>query len=96
MGRVTISIIEHVEPGKVIINCALCRGSGNKPGYKAHVGCDVCSGKGVVLVEADLPLVECRLCNGSGNRPGYKSYVECNQCQGVGAQPLTGSMKIIR
>ena len=96
MGRVTITIIEHVESNKVIIGCSLCNGSGRKPGYSSHVPCSVCSGKGVLLVKCSPPLVQCALCEGSGNKPGYSSHVPCSQCHGAGAQPLTGRMEILR
>lgn len=92
----TITILEQVAPDRALLPCALCGGSGNKPGYKSHVACDVCTGKGVVLVQAEAPFVPCRLCNGSGNKPGYKSWVPCDACQGVGAQPLRGGLEILR
>ena len=95
-GSVKITIIEQLEPNKVIIKCALCEGSGHRPGYARDVECKVCTGKGVVLVECDPPLVKCALCDGSGHRSGYDRDVACNKCKGVGAQPLTGSMEILR
>jgi len=96
VSRVTVTVLETIGPDRVVLECALCKGSVNKPGYKSHVACDVCVGKGVVLVEARPPFVPCRLCGGTGNKPGYKSYVPCDACQGVGAQPLSGPMELIR
>ena len=96
MGQVTITIIEQVDSNRVIVKCSLCRGSGRKPGYSSHVACEICGGKGVVLVQCTPPLVKCALCVGSGRKPGYSSHVPCDQCQGIGAQPLTGSMKVLR
>ena len=90
-----MTIIEAVSDTRFILECALCRGSGNKPGYKSYVAFEVCTGKGVVLVQGDAPFVSCRLCSGSGNKPGYKSYVPCDACQGVGAQPIQGRMKLL-
>lgn len=94
--RATITVVEVVAENRVILRCALCSGSGNKPGYKSYVPCDVCTGKGVVLVEGEPPFVPCRLCNGTGNKPGYKSWVPCDACQGVGAQPIRGQMRLLR
>lgn len=95
-GSVKITIIEQLESNKVIIKCALCDGSGHRSGYARDVACKVCSGKGVVLVECNPPLVKCALCDGTGHRSGYAKDVACNKCKGVGAQPLTGSMEIIK
>ena len=92
----TITVLEVVAADRVILPCALCSGSGNKPGYKSHVACDVCTGKGVVLVEGEPPFVACRLCGGSGNKPGYKSWGACDACQGVGAQPIRGRAELLR
>jgi hypothetical protein len=45
----TITVLEVVAENRVILRYALCSGSGNKPGYKSYVPCDVCTGKGVAL-----------------------------------------------
>ena len=92
----TVTVLEVLDDHRSILSCALCQGSGRKPGYKPHVPCDVCGGKGVVLVEAEPPFVTCRLCEGTGNKPGYKPWVACDACRGVGAQPIVGSYEIIR
>ena len=96
MASIEIRVIERLADNRVILNCALCGGSGQKPGHKSHVACDVCGGKGVALVEGSPPFVACRLCHGTGNKPGYKSWVECDACQGIGAQPLTGALRLLR
>lgn len=92
----TVTILEVVSDNRFILKCSLCGGSGNKPGYRSYVACEICTGKGVVLVEGEPPFVPCRLCSGSGNKPGYKSYVPCDACQGVGAQPIQGRMKLLQ
>ena len=96
MPQMTITILQQIESNKVIVACALCGGSGNKPRHSADTACEVCGGKGVALVECTPPLVSCALCAGSGQRPGYSAYVACTQCHGVGAQPLTGHMRVLR
>ena len=92
---ISVRVVEVISESQFVLNCALCRGSGNKPGYKSHVPCDVCTGKGLAMVEGQEPFVACRLCSGSGNKPGYKSYVACDACQGVGAQPIRGRLEIL-
>jgi len=96
MSAITITVLETIGPGRYVLPCALCRGTGHKPGYKSDIACEVCTGKGVVAVSAAAPFVPCRLCGGSGNKPGYKPWVACDACQGVGAQPLTGALEVLR
>ena len=96
MAEIFVTIIEKVGGSRCVVSCALCGGTGKKPGHKSWVPCEVCTGKGVVLLECAAPLVVCRLCSGTGNKPGHKSWVPCDACQGTGAQPLAGGVKIIR
>lgn len=93
---VTVTVVEVVSANRVILACALCEGSGRRPGYSADTACRVCGGRGVVLIEGQQPFVECQLCSGSGRRPGYSSDTACRECHGVGAQPIAGGLEIIR
>jgi len=95
MSKTIITIIQEIDSNKVIVECALCRGSGQRPGYTSDTPCTVCNGKGVVLVKCTPPLVKCSLCNGSGHRPGYTSDTPCKACGGIGGQPLTGEFEIL-
>ena len=95
MAEITIEIIQKIEENRVIVKCSICNGSGRRPGKSTDTPCNICTGKGVVLVECSSPLVLCSLCNGSGHRPNYGTDIPCVACKGIGGQPLTGGFEII-
>ena len=104
MKSVTITVIEEISTNRFILRCARCEGTGrgyDGYGNRSTEPCKVCDGKGVVLVEIDghMPFVKCARCEGTGR--GYDSYGNrstepCKACQGVGAQPISGTMQIIK
>lgn len=104
MKSVTITVIEEISSTRFILRCARCEGTGRgytSFGDRSTNACEVCYGKGLVLVEINgsTPFVQCARCEGTGR--GYtffgdRSTKSCESCGGVGAQPITGSFTIIR
>ena len=106
MSGATITILESVSASRFILRCACCGGSGemsrDHDGRGPHCTCSVCGGKGVVLVEIDgeTPFVKCAMCSGTGemsrDHDGREPHVICSGCKGVGAQPIAGTMRVIK
>jgi len=46
MSKTIITIIQEIDSNKVIVECALCRGSGQRPGYTSDTPCKACGGIG--------------------------------------------------
>jgi len=88
----TVIVIQELEGNRFILRCARCKGTGV---YSSPDPCRVCGGKGAVLVEIDgnTPFVKCARCNGTGV---YSSPDPCRACKGTGAQPISGTMEIIK
>lgn len=86
-----IAVIENLSVGW-IIKCAMCKGSGIKPGYR-ETNCPSCEGIGKRKLhlpdDADLQLdwgpVFCGFCQGTGIKPGYNE-TKCPLCDGRGLQ----------
>ena len=106
MGRIEVTIIQEISTDRFILKCACCGGTGkmsrDHDGRSPYEICSVCGGKGAVMVELDgqLPFVICQCCQGSGEMSrdldGRSPYVVCEACDGVGAQPITGTMRLMR
>lgn len=106
MASVTITVIEEISADRFVLKCSCCNGSGSMAKYHdnrgPYVPCTVCNGKGVVLVEigGSTPFVKCQLCNGTGEQSKYcdnrEPYIICTRCKGVGAQPIAGTMRLIK
>ena len=66
------------------IKCAFCRGQGSDPFdlLSPLARCQVCGGKGTVVVED--PVAKCAYCRGSGGQP-YGTRITCQVCGGKGA-----------
>ena len=99
MGNVSIVILEELSDQNYILKCIRCNGSGK---FTEFHKCSFCNGRGKVLVKLNgsLPFVKCGVCDGSGRLPyGHSdrdSDGTCNACLGVGAQPITGTIKLMR
>lgn len=86
-----LAVIESLPLGW-IVKCAMCNGSGIKPGY-SETSCPSCGGVGkrklMIPSDADHGLdwgpVFCGFCQGSGIKPGY-SETKCPLCDGIGLQ----------
>jgi hypothetical protein len=106
MSQVFVTVVEEISSDRFIIKCACCKGSGvmsrDHDQRSPFIPCTVCNGRGLVLVtiSGTLPFVQCSLCKGTGEQSrdcdGRSPYIICTRCQGVGAQPLTGTLKLIR
>lgn len=71
------------------LTCAFCRGKGLDPFelLSKLSKCQVCLGKGKVLVEE--PVIKCAFCNGTGVYP-YGVRITCPVCGGKGVVKFTG------
>ena len=89
---ITITIVQNLGSNKYMLRCARCNGTGV---YKAPHECSNCNGRGVLLVQVngEIPFVACARCGGTGV---YKAPYECSTCDGTGAQPIRGSMKVLK
>ena len=72
------------------VKCAFCRGEGSDPFdlLSPLARCQVCGGKGTVVVAE--PVTKCVYCQGSGIQP-YGTRITCQVCGGKGALTLEGS-----
>jgi len=88
----TIMVIKELGNSRYILRCARCNGTGV---YRPPHECSNCNGRGVVMVEVDggLPFVQCARCGGTGV---YRAPYECSTCYGTGAQPIKGSMRVVK
>ncbi|NOR46596.1 MAG: hypothetical protein GQ533_00905 [Methanosarcinaceae archaeon] len=106
MGNISIVILEELGNQNYILKCACCNGSGemsrDHDRRSPYTICSVCNGRGKVLIKLNgsLPFVKCAVCNGIGemsrDHDGRSPYRICSACLGLGAQPITGSMKLMR
>lgn len=89
--RYEVVVLERLPVGW-IVRCAMCKGSGIKPGY-SETNCPSCGGVGkrklMLPDNADMSLdwgpVFCGFCQGTGIKPGY-SETKCPLCDGRGVQ----------
>jgi DnaJ-class molecular chaperone len=72
------------------MRCAFCRGEGSDPFdlLSPLARCQVCGGKGMVVVEE--PVAKCIYCRGSGVQP-YGTRITCQVCGGKGVVAFGGS-----
>lgn len=112
ISSITVTIIETIDSNKYVLKCRKCDGSGkgyDGSRLSSKRVCNVCNGRGVVVVllneNASTPFVECKVCNGTGriktSRPKHIIDLEytmntCSYCHGTGAQPICGSMKVLK
>ena len=84
-------VVETISYGW-IVKCAMCNGSGIKPGYR-ETNCPSCQGIGkrklTISNNADSSLnwgpVFCGFCQGTGIKPGHRE-TKCPLCDGRGVQ----------
>lgn len=94
----------NMKDGDIVkIPCAFCEGSGIFPKTATsddleYFCCDVCNGKGIIVIRSKTEIVKCKFCNGSGKgyEDGYFLGQKCEACNGLGIQPLFGSLKILK
>lgn len=79
-------VIEKGPPGHAVIKCGFCRGKGLDPFGLLFPGskCQVCSGKGRVVVREPIQL--CHYCKGTGVYPSSRNT--CDVCMGKGVMTL--------
>lgn len=92
--HITISVVETLEDGVSLITCGRCQGAGyHKPRFPHH--CEICGGKGVLVMRHESPLVRCGRCAGLGHTTDKFPH-HCEVCSGSGAVAVLGSAKIVR
>jgi len=108
VGSVTVTIVEEISSNRFILKCARCEGTGKDYQYSnkavhSTAPCSVCNGKGLLLVviNGEIPFVKCARCDGTGRGYLYsnsdeRSTAPCESCKGIGAQPISGSLQIIK
>lgn len=66
------------------IKCAFCNGTGKDPFelLSKLSSCQVCGGKGVVIVKE--PTTKCLFCKGTGVQPYTTNRLHCSVCAGKG------------
>lgn len=105
-GSKTISNAAEItfnEPRYIKLTCSFCEGTGIEPDtdYGDEIDpypCEVCCGKGIIVVESSCELVECGCCDGTGRgwKDGYFFGDTCRACKGLGVQALVGELHLVK
>ncbi len=71
---------------KILIDCAICRGTGSRDADRKPPVCSICDGIGKLWVEE--PFIQCNMCRGTGSRDRDYRPPICGICRGAGVVPL--------